>query len=332
MNKALKIIIPIVMVLAIAGLVTGNYFSERVVDNDISTIGNTPGNLYNGGVFCENGDKIFFSNPSDEGCLYSMNKDLTGIKKLSENVVSYINSAGNFIYYTKNNGSSSTNASVVFRGEIYGVVRCKLNGKSSKTLYSGYSSDLSLTGNTLLFTNTEDGADVTSTISIKGEDKAIINRQKISVFSVANGKGFYSSTVDNHNINYIDAATGLISEYYEGNTYMASIYNNKLYFIDLSDDYSLVCVDMLSGTQNTITSDHVVNYNVYENTVYYQIEEPVHALMKINVDGTGRLQLMEGDFSSISCTSSYSFFRKYDTNDIYYTETETGSVLELLNL
>ena len=45
--------------------------------------GNTAGNLYNGGLFCESDGTIFFSNPSDGGKLYSMDSNGQNLKKLS---------------------------------------------------------------------------------------------------------------------------------------------------------------------------------------------------------------------------------------------------------
>ena len=53
--------------------------------------GNTASNLYNGGLFCEYNDVIFFSNPSDGGKLYSMDSNGNNLKKLTDDVATYIN-------------------------------------------------------------------------------------------------------------------------------------------------------------------------------------------------------------------------------------------------
>lgn len=58
-------------------------FSQRVKMNEGYVTGNTAGNLYNGGLFCESEGVIYFSNLYDDGCLYSMLPDETDIKKLS---------------------------------------------------------------------------------------------------------------------------------------------------------------------------------------------------------------------------------------------------------
>ena len=46
-----------------------SYRSSQVPDNPDSAIGNTAGNLNNGGLFCEDEGVVFFSNTYDSGCL-----------------------------------------------------------------------------------------------------------------------------------------------------------------------------------------------------------------------------------------------------------------------
>ena len=57
-----KFIFPIVTILIIAALVLVNYFQQRVPENPGNTLGNTSGNLQNGGLFCEhNGPSVAIS-------------------------------------------------------------------------------------------------------------------------------------------------------------------------------------------------------------------------------------------------------------------------------
>ena len=51
--------------------------------NPPGTVGNTAGNLYNSGLFCEYDGTVYFSNAADNGALYSMNVDETEVKKLN---------------------------------------------------------------------------------------------------------------------------------------------------------------------------------------------------------------------------------------------------------
>ena len=50
---------------------------------------------------------VYFANPADNYCLYSMNPDGTNIKKLEDQSVSYINVDDHYIYYCKLKGKSA---------------------------------------------------------------------------------------------------------------------------------------------------------------------------------------------------------------------------------
>ena len=84
----------------IIGLALFVIFGGRITMNDAFTTGNTAGNLNNGGLFCESGDRVYFANAYDNGALYSMNPDETDLIKLGDNAVSSINAAGNYLYYS----------------------------------------------------------------------------------------------------------------------------------------------------------------------------------------------------------------------------------------
>ena len=47
----------------------------RIPMNDDATVGNTPGNLNNGGYFCEMDGRVYFANAYDNFALYSMNPE-----------------------------------------------------------------------------------------------------------------------------------------------------------------------------------------------------------------------------------------------------------------
>ena len=62
-------------------------------------MGNTAGNVNNGGYFCEYDGVVYFSNPYDGGSLYSMSPDETNLKKLISAKVSNINAGGRYLFY-----------------------------------------------------------------------------------------------------------------------------------------------------------------------------------------------------------------------------------------
>lgn len=114
MKKKISIIIAVIVVIAlIAAAVIFHYLSNRTHFNEGYVNGNTAGNLYNGGLFCEYDGTVYFSNPSDGGKLYSMSPDGSNLAKLCDDTVSYINADEHYLYYVRNN-PGATGAALSF--------------------------------------------------------------------------------------------------------------------------------------------------------------------------------------------------------------------------
>ena len=98
----------IIGILTVALLGTAIFFGSKLLNpetkmNQGYVNGNTAGNLYNGGLFCEYNGVIYFANPSDGGKLYSMDSNGNNLKKLTNDNATYINVDDNYIYYLINN-------------------------------------------------------------------------------------------------------------------------------------------------------------------------------------------------------------------------------------
>ncbi len=328
MKKAIKFIIPGIIVLIIAGLSLSYFLSKRIPKNNADAIGNTAGNLNSGGLFCEYNNRIYFSNPYDGGKLYSMDPDCTNIEYMSDDKVNSINACGKFLYYIKNNGDASGSSSVIFRGEIYGVVRAKLNGSHTTTLVSGYCSDLALAGNSLVYNASRNSTEVTYSIGINGKDSKVIADINVPNACIDDGAVIYSSNSDNHAIYSMNVTDGENTLYLNANTYMANIVDNNLYYIDLDNDYALTKVDLDTSARTVLTTDHCVLYNVYDDVIYYQKENDEHALMRMNVDGSSPVQVVAGDITTISCTSKYTFLQMYGSDTLYRIETKGDTTVQ----
>ncbi|NLA26813.1 MAG: DUF5050 domain-containing protein, partial [Firmicutes bacterium] len=61
--------------------------------------GNSAGNILNGGLVAQQGDKIYFANSGDGGKLYRASLDGSGKTKLTEDRAQYINATERHLYY-----------------------------------------------------------------------------------------------------------------------------------------------------------------------------------------------------------------------------------------
>ena len=101
-SKYLKPVL-VICILIIIAIVVSFLTREKVKYNEGYVNGNTAGNLYNGGMFCEHNGTIFFANPNDGNRLYSMDSNGENLKKLSNDVANFINADDNYVYYVRNN-------------------------------------------------------------------------------------------------------------------------------------------------------------------------------------------------------------------------------------
>lgn len=328
MKKITTILIICILIIAGVGFGLFSYFSNRIETNPEDATGNTAGNLLNGGKFCELDGVIYFSNPYDMGRLYSMNSDCTKVKKISDDCAESINGYGKHLYYIRNNSKTTSQQNVVTLGQMYAVIRYKISNANTKALASGYSTDLALSGNTLVYNTIEQTVDVTSTVNIDGSDKKIISETNITNASIFDNYIYYSSNLDKHEVYTMSVDTGSTHLYFDHNTYMATRVDNTLYYIDLENDYALTKVDLSTNLKSVITTDHVVLYNVYDNVIFYQKENDTHEVVRISTDGTNRTVIYTGDVSSISCTSKYTFLQKFGTNTLYKVHTNGTAIIE----
>ena len=86
--KVLKrVIILLVVIGIVAGLGYYKYINTVTFYNEPGTNGNTIGNLYGSGLFCENNGVVYFANPNDFGRIYKMNPDESNIEIVANDCV-----------------------------------------------------------------------------------------------------------------------------------------------------------------------------------------------------------------------------------------------------
>ncbi|MDO5381955.1 MAG: DUF5050 domain-containing protein [Eubacteriales bacterium] len=330
-----KIITSIVIIIAVLGCVIGGFFyyrNNKVVYNNESATGNTAGNLNNGGLFCEYDGKIYFANPSDQNRLYVMNSDCTDARKLNDDSVASLNVCGNYIYYVKNNFSEET-LGMIFRGQLFGVYRCDLKGKHPKALYDKLSGIISLSGNTLYYQHYDNDTNLSLwSTQIDGKNNKKIYDTPYTPSCIYNGKIYFSDTNGRHHIQVLDTKTNNITDFYNCNSYMATIEGNYAYYIDLDKDYTLVRLNTANRTLEQLfkpSNGKVINYNVYGNKIFFQVEGDATGLYRMNIDGTQVEYIAAGNITSIHCTSQYTFFTYFDDQTTLYRVPTSSPITQV---
>ncbi len=324
-TKVTLFVIAFIIVL-VAGYFLSN-MEQSVPQNPAGTIGNTPGNLNNGGLFCESDGKVYFSNAYDNGMLYCMNPDETDIRKLTQSEVYQINAAGDYLYFYQKNASSEIDLHFIARS--YGLYRSKKNGKGLVALDRSDCKYVSLADNTIYYSKPVDNHDTLQLYAI-GTDKK--NNRKISDHlvnpsSVANSQIYYNGTDENHYLYSFDTLTGtetLIKEY---NMWFPTLHGGSIYFLDLNGNYELCRYDLGNDTMTMLTTSRVDIFNVTDQYIYYQtVDTDSPALMRMGLDGSNPEIVSPGTYSDINVTSQYVYFRSFAADIPVYRTPANGAI------
>lgn len=316
-----KFIFPVVTILIIGALVLINYFQQRVPENPEGTLGNTSGNLLNGGLFCEHSGKIYFSNPSDEGRLYVIDKDLSVLDCLSDDTAAQINAAGNFLYYSRRNDTREKDTGSIFIFKNVGLYRMTLEGKRPKTIYDNAVGYSLLSGNNLFYQHYSDEKRTECyRTNISGKDSVKIHND-IIVPAVSRGNRiFYTGVSDDHFIHSMNSNGGDDQILFEGNCASLISDGDKFYFLDLDNNYGISCVNADGSGYTQLVSEFVSTFNISAEgrTLYYQVDGGDHnGIYSFDLDTQTQSLIAEGDYNSIHTTSRYVFFRDFHTEKFY---------------
>lgn len=316
-----KAIIIILSVLIVGGLFGYTYLNSRIVYNKEFTQGNTSGNLLNGGLFCEDGNKIYFSNPNDDGNLYVMNSDCTNFQKINDDKAAYINSAGKYLYYCRKNNEKQSTAGSIFVFSNVGVYRLdKKNGKLGK-LYAKSAEMVNLSGNYIYYQHYTDpiGLELYQ-VKIDGREEKCLLNYPVVPSAIMNDTLYYTNTEDNHNLYSMNLRTTASDLVYEGNCTSSVIQDEYLYFLDMDRNYALTRTGLDGSDPVTLVNDRVFTYNISPSGkyIYYQVDDKENSRLSMLNTETGKAStIMEGNYNSIHITSNYVFFTDFSNGSVY---------------
>lgn len=330
-KKRIRLIIAIVVLVIIVGVIIFLYNTFRMRFNDTYVNGNSAGNLYNSGTFCESGDTIFFANPDDGNKLYSMKTDGTKLKKMCDDSITFINADEHYVYYTRADSGANEEFSFL-HFNTHSLCRIRRDGfGEAATLDNRPCLFASLSGNYLYYLP-YDTTDATTLYKVKIDGT---NMKKVSQYPYftcsTNGQYiFYNGLKGDHNIYRFDTTRDTQSVLYKDNCWMPIVTDDEstAYFMDCSSDYNLAKVDLTNGTKQILCDYRVDFYNICGNYIYFQtsIEDP--ALYRMKTDGTECELVKAGTHHDINVTSTYVYFTDYYSETVYRVPTGATSPIE----
>ncbi|MCR5502442.1 MAG: DUF5050 domain-containing protein [Lachnospiraceae bacterium] len=327
-TKNTIIVVTTILLLGIilAGSIIFRILGERIPDNDPSVIGNTAGNLNNGGYFAESGDRVYFSNPFDKGSIYSMNPDETDFKKVTSSSSKNILVGGDYLYYYMDTSGGGTGLGYVVK--TFGVYRCDKDGRNAKCLDREAAVIMQLVGNYVYYQR-YNNKDFTKTYKVKTDksEQILVSDSIINPAAAANGTIYFNGTEKDHYLYAMDTRNDTAYTIYKGNVWYPQYQDGYIYYMDVGSDYRICRFN--PGTNETVvlTNDRVDSFNVGRFNIYYQKNDAnAPCLMRMNLDGSNPEVVAYGNFNSINLTSQYAYFRQFGEDQTFYHTPVIGSI------
>ncbi|MBQ9119767.1 MAG: DUF5050 domain-containing protein [Lachnospiraceae bacterium] len=320
-SGAKKVIFPLILLIIIGGLIFLQRSSSKVHYNEDNVLGNTAGNLYNGGLFCEYGNTIYFSNPLDDGALYSMDIDCTNVHKISSDRVASLNADEHYIYYSRRNYLKQDPMESIFIFRNTGLYRMKHNGSGLAMLFDGGNGISCLAGNTIFYQHYDtQTATQFYSVGIDAKNNQRINTDAILPASVYNNTLYYAGVLEDHYLHAYNLKTKNDYIISHEACYLPIAMPGGVYYISLLDGHSLCRVGYDGSAPVKLVDEFISTFNLTEDEHYlfYQIDGGEdNRLVRLDLSTGFTTTIIDGDYKQLHLTSQYLFFRDFADTTTY---------------
>ncbi len=317
-TTVLAIVFLVIVLLVLGGIAVLSTLLERVTPNPPGTVGNTAGNLNNGGYFCEYNGMVYFANAYDLNNLYIMDPDEGQLRKLSNTAVRNILAGGHYLYYfhLASKGEAGNGNVRVPRS----FNRCNLQGKDITSLTRDTVVTGQLVDNRLYLLTAGNQHPVLYKMNTDKSDRVDLANYNISPACVSNGTIYYSGTQDNHYLYSLNTTTDQSSVVWEGNLCYPIVEGDYVYYMDMGNNYRICRYSMSQEVVEVLTNDRADCFNVGSGYVYYQKNGRDPQLICMRTDGSDKKVVAVGNFTHINMTSRYAYFQDFeDETTLYHT-------------
>lgn len=318
--KVLRRVIVILVVLGIAGgLAYYKYINTVTRFNEPGTNGNTVGNLYGKGLFCEYDGVVYFANPNDGSRLYKMNPDESDIDIVNGDSVYFLNSDEHYVYYSRNKSNSSYGGFDVNANSL-----CRMAKRNGKIVLLDVDdcNACALAGNRIVYYHYDaEEATTLYIVGIDGKDKQQLSPSSIDPRCMVGEKLYYSGVKNDHNLHAMNLDTKDSSFVSDKNLWMPIILGDTLYYMNLDDKERVYRAPLSGGEGTMITQYGTSGYNISGNYLYYQsIKGNPDGLYRVDLTSGAEVLIKEGEFNNINVTSEYIYFADFFSGTTFHVK------------
>lgn len=323
------IIFVILLAAVIAGCFIVDAISNRTKLSKAGIMGNTAGNLYNQGLFCDDGERIWFSNLNDQGMLYSMDYSLNDFKIINTDVARYINTDENYVYYSRMNNLKDKAARSIFIFFSNGIFRTNKNGKNLTMLWNKPIGSLLSYDNNLYYQYYNENEKLSiHRLSIDGEKDFELFADDTPAVSLYNSKLYYAGFNKDRNLHSVGIMSGEQAVELEGGFFNPIVAYGEVYYIDLNDGYSIKHINLDGSSKETLVDDRCSTYNISSDGryIYYQCDNGhSNGIYRLELSSGTSEKIMDGDYKWINTVQDKCFFVSFDESTTYVYTNGSGA-------
>lgn len=313
-KKCLKITImsALLFIVIVCGSIFLKSKGTALLNQTENTMGNTCGNIINKGLTADYNGYIYYSNISDKYKLYSMKKDGSDKKKISDDSCSYINVIGDWIFYRNDDDW----------GKIY---RIKTDGTMRTCLNKDDSTFVTVVGDFIYYCNSSNGNQITR-IKNDGSNRGIICNDSAEYINVYNGWIYYSNASQKYSLCKVTVNGRKKRTISKDRCLSLNIAGDWIYYRNGSKEGKL-CKIKINGKSNIILDTTDANcINVCGDWIYYKSANEKYydsGLYKIKTNGTCKKNICNGLSEGINISSNWIFYiNNSDKNELYKVRTD----------
>ena len=289
--------------------------------DELNTLGNTAGNLTNGGYAAVQGEWAYYSFPYDSlSGLFRMKPDGTDKQKLSNDKAYSINVVGDWIYYINADDN-----------QIYAI---GTDGDGKRSVCQDRTYNFSVVGDDIYYTNanyhySEYVGLPVYTIRTDGTDQKELCSDKVISMNVSSDRIYYINTDDDGKIYSIDFDGDnrrRLSHSFIG--WHIAVLGDRIFYSGSNGYMYSISTD--GGSEQMVCSDIVSFINGDGEFVYYSTRD---GLFRIKPDGTEKHQLSSNErgFGLMQLVGNRIMYFDYD-DGLFYSIGIDGADRKLIEL
>lgn len=271
----------------------------------IKYMGNTNGNIKEGGYVVEDNTYTYYINTDDNDRLYKVKKDGTENVKLTDCYSYELNMIGNYIYFTE--------------GTPGYINRIKRDGSRCKRLIYDKVDSLIVTDKYMFFRKTNEtlGESVLYRTDLNGNQRKKLSASVLT-FSVLGNQIYYSDCKDDGALYSMDLNGKNIVKISDDYAKCINPYNEWIYYNAFNEDGKLYKIKVDGSEKTLVSSFECWNVNIYNDKIYYRNQSDKGNLYVMELDGTNNIKLAERNIARINITDDYIIFNRITSNQGYY--------------